>query len=136
MKSENMQVLGVLGWLGGCAAGTTAAAPASEGVTRQVLQQAPLPGDDELRLMLIEYAPGVAAPAHRHPVAGTCYVLDGIAESRYEGEDLQVYRAGDSYQDYANRAHAVWRNASESEPLRFLCAAQIKPGEAFAEPIN
>ncbi len=86
--------------------------------------------------MLIEYPPGAAAPVHRHPVAGLCYVVEGTAESHYEGEEAITLRAGDSYQDFATKTHLVWRNPSETESLVFLCSAQIGKEQPFAIPVK
>ncbi|MFO0681654.1 MAG: cupin domain-containing protein [Sandaracinus sp.] len=107
-----------------------------EGVRRRTLEQVGLSDGYELRLMRIEYAPGVAAQVHRHPVAGLCYVLQGEAESQYEGRPTVSLRAGDSYEDLAEIPHLVWRNRSDSEALVFLCAARLAPGQAFAEPLD
>ncbi len=129
----------ILGELG-CASRTAAVVPQmsdpKDAVQREILQQALLPDGKELRLMLIEYAPGVAAPVHTHPVAGTCFVLEGEVESRYEGEDAKNLQSGDSYKDFANRTHLVWRNRSDTNPLKFLCAAHIAPDQPFAEPVK
>lgn len=85
--------------------------------------------------MLVEFPPGYASVVHTHPVAGLCYVLEGKAISQYEGEEIRQFSAGQSYQDEANTVHRIFRNASTEEPLRFICAAKLKSGAPFLQPI-
>lgn len=105
-------------------------------VSRRVLEQSAIPGtDEELRLMLVEFPPGYASLPHSHPVAGVCYVIEGMAQSQYEGEEIKQFSAGQSYQDQANTIYQIFRNASTEEPLRFICAAKLKIGTPFMQPI-
>ncbi|HTV23727.1 MAG TPA: cupin domain-containing protein [Polyangiaceae bacterium] len=143
-SSRSGLVLGfvALGALAGCSRAfelseAAAAEPAvTAQVARKVLERAPITGsDDELRLMLIEYPPGVAGPPHRHPVTGLCYVIEGTAESQYEGELLKTFRAGDSYRDPAGKPHRIFRNASATQPLRFTCSAKIGKNQEFVEAL-
>jgi quercetin dioxygenase-like cupin family protein len=114
-----------------------AAGPSTKAeINRQVLERAAIGGtDEELRLMLIEYPPSASAPVHRHPVIGLCYVIEGTAESQYEGEPVKTFRAGDSYQDSATKKHLIFRNPSTTSPLRFTCSAKIGKGQEFAQPV-
>jgi quercetin dioxygenase-like cupin family protein len=105
-------------------------------VTRTIIQRTDIAGsDEELRLMLVAYPPGYASPAHIHPVVGLNYILEGTAESQYEGEDLKTLNAGDSYQDPANKKHLVFRNSSKTDTLRFLVAYRIKKDGTFMHPL-
>jgi quercetin dioxygenase-like cupin family protein len=105
-------------------------------VARKVLEQSAIPGtDEELRLMLVEFPPGYANVAHSHPVAGVCYVIEGTAQSQYEGEEIKQLSAGQSYQDQANKTHLMFRNVSDKDTLRFICAAKIKIGVPFMRPL-
>ncbi|PKO25150.1 MAG: hypothetical protein CVU35_05665 [Betaproteobacteria bacterium HGW-Betaproteobacteria-8] len=105
-------------------------------VSRKVLERTDMVGsDEELRLMLVEFPPEYSNVAHSHPVAGLCYVIEGTAESQYEGEELKTIHAGDSYQDSATKKHLLFRNASKTEALRFICAAKINKETAFMQPL-
>jgi quercetin dioxygenase-like cupin family protein len=104
-------------------------------VSRKIVERIDIAGgDEELRLMQIEYPPAYSAPPHRHPVAGLCYVIEGAAETQYEGGAAKVVSAGESFQDEANKAHAVFRNVSVTDPLRFLCAAKIRKDQPYLLP--
>ncbi len=132
----------LLGWLGAGCAVPSSADPSSSaahppGITRRVLQATPVESSgDELRLMAMEFPPGAASPVHLHPAVGLCYVVEGTAVSQYEGEPLKVFRAGDSYQDEAARKHLVFRNASGTNTLRFVCASKLRKGESFFIPLG
>jgi quercetin dioxygenase-like cupin family protein len=105
-------------------------------VSRRILERSPIPGtDEELRLMQVEFPPGYSNAAHRHPVAGVCYILEGKALSQYDGEDVKELSAGQSFQDQANNIHTMFRNASAKDPLRFICAAKIKTGVQYMQPL-
>jgi quercetin dioxygenase-like cupin family protein len=64
-----------------------------------------------------------------------CYVVEGVAESQYEGEELKVFHAGDSYQDQANKKHLIFRNPSKTDVLKFTCTAKIKKDLPFMTPL-
>ncbi len=104
-------------------------------LARKLLEREDVPGgDEELRLFSVEVAPGYSVPPHSHPVAGVCYVIEGAAETQYEGEAAKVVRAGDSFKDQAGKRHSVFRNPSLTDQLKFLCATKIKKGQDYLLP--
>lgn len=109
--------------------------PTSE-ISRKVLERTDIPGsDEELRLMLVEFPAHSSSVPHIHPVGGLCYVVEGQAESQYEGDELKTIHAGDSYQDLASRKHVLFRNASDTDPLKFICTAKIRKDQQFMVPV-
>ncbi|MGB7167747.1 MAG: cupin domain-containing protein [Acidobacteriaceae bacterium] len=83
----------------------------------------------ETRLYLIEYPPGADGSGHHHPVAGLGYMLSGTILSAF-GEDAVVsIKKGQSFVDAAHRIHTVSRNASATDPVRFVIAYTVKYGE-------
>jgi quercetin dioxygenase-like cupin family protein len=133
----------VLGGMAGAAGilatrGSLAATPmpdrtitSSDGVIRTTLENYSSDNGEEFRLVMITYPPGVGLPAHHHPSVAHNYVLEGVAESQYEGEELKRFVAGESYQDKANVSHTIFRNADRSSPLKYLIAYTIKKGQSF-----
>jgi quercetin dioxygenase-like cupin family protein len=127
-------------WLGllvlstACASGAArpagAAKPSAQAapITRTLLDHYDLPDAPGLgsRLYLIEYAPGVAAPVHHHPVEGLGYVLSGSFESTFQGEAPVVVHAGQSFRERALVSHLQFRNLSPAEPLRFMLAFVVQ----------
>lgn len=121
--------------LGLIAFATFAGAESGGEVSRKVIERVDIPGSgEELRLMLVEYPPGYSIKPHRHSVAGLCYVIEGAAETQYEGERRRLVKAGESFQDEAEKIHLVFKNASMSAPLRFLCSFKIAKNGDYVLP--
>ncbi len=113
------------------ATGSPGAAGSASGISRTLLEQADLPDFPgwETRLFLIEYAPGVAAPKHHHPVGGVGYVFSGSFESAFEGEAPKLVREGQSFRDLAQTSHVLFRNVDDSKPLKFVIMYVVRKGE-------
>lgn len=138
MKKLTFMVLGImaLSQVAPLAQSTETAKNKITEVSRKVIQSADISGsNEELRMMLVEFPPEYSNVAHSHPVGGLCYVITGTAESQYEGEDVKVFHAGDSYQDQANKKHLLFKNSSTTEPLKFTCTAKIKKDQPFMLPL-
>ena len=103
----------------------------SDGIVRTTLESYTNASDEEFRLVLTTYPPGVGLPSHHHPSVAHNYVLEGVAESQYEGEELRRFVAGESYQDKAQVTHAVFRNADHTSPLKYLIAYTVRKGQPF-----
>ena len=103
----------------------------------ELIRQA-VPGQNDLEAVLffLSLPPGGSAPAHRHPCAGVGYVLEGVYESQYEGEQLKCYSAGDPIYDLADTPHLVARNGSQIEPPRFLMTFIVRKGEPTSLPLS
>lgn len=101
------------------------------GVTRKVLERLPMPGNQELMVVEVTYPPGGVAPFHRHPVAGTVYIVEGVAESAYGSDEPRQYRAGETFQDRADLPHTLFRNCDPERPLRFLTIYVLEPGRSY-----
>lgn len=106
-------------------------------VSRKIIERTDIEGtDEELRMMLVEFPPAFSNVAHTHPTVGLCYVVEGEAESQYEGEAVKVLHTGDSYQDQVNSKHLLFRNTSETDGLRFICIAKMKKDQGYMQPLS
>ena len=78
------------------AAPTEQSPPAIPGITRTDLQRHDLSiaGRETIQTR-VDFAPGAAAPKHKHPGEEIVYVLAGTLEYRLEGQPVQVVRAGE-----------------------------------------
>ncbi len=85
--------------------------------------------DWETRLYLIEYAPGADGGGHHHPVSGLGFMLSGTILSAFGGGEITAIKAGESFVDAPDKIHTVSKNASKTEPLRFVIAYTVKRGE-------
>ena len=99
-------------------------------ITRELLQTAPVPGlaGWETRLFLITYPPGADASNHAHPVPGIGIVLEGSIVSAFDDDPEETLSAGQSFTDRAG-FHRVSRNASLTEPIKFVIAYTVREGE-------
>ena len=83
----------------------------------------------ETRLYLIQYSPGADGSGHHHPVVGLGYMLRGTILSAFGDDKAVAIHEGQSFVDAAHQVHTISRNASETEPLRFVIAYTIKQGQ-------
>jgi len=106
------------------------APPLTDPIRRTLLSHCDLPDMPgwELRMYLIEYAPGAAAPRHRHPVEGLGYVISGSFESAFEKEAPVVVREGQSFLDRRSTPHVLFRNTDSSNALKFVIAYVVPHG--------
>ena len=103
----------------------------SEGIIRTTLESYINDAGEDFRLVLTTYPPTVGLPAHHHPSVAHNYILEGVAESQYLGEELKRFTAGDSYQDKAVTPHNIFRNGDSSSSLKYLIAYTVKKGQPF-----
>ena len=86
----------------------------------QALEAMPDSGGMEALLLDVTLPPGGADPVHRHDATVFVYVLEGSAVMQVEGGEEVVLNPGDTWQERPGDIHVVGRNASDSEPVRFL----------------
>ncbi len=87
-------------------------------------------------MLTVEYAPGASTPPHTHPADTFVYVLSGSIEMQVEGGELTVLKAGDVYYERPTDRHIVSRNASKTEPAKFLVMFVKEPAAPVLVPIE
>lgn len=102
-----------------------------DGISRTALESYDNGAGQEFKLVLAVYPPGVGLPVHHHPGVGHNYILGGVAESQYDGEALQRFTAGQSYQDKVLSPHLIFRNGDRTAPLKYLVAYIVRHGQPF-----
>jgi quercetin dioxygenase-like cupin family protein len=78
-----------------------------------------LPGKEGLMLM-IEYPPGSSDPIHRHNAHGFIYVLEGSIVMQVRGGKEVTLTPGQTFYEGPEDVHVVGRNASQTEPAKFV----------------
>jgi len=70
----------------------------------------------------VEYGPGVASLPHTHAKSSFifAYVLSGEIESKVDGAEARVYKAGESWFEPPGAIHSVSRNANKDKPAKLL----------------
>lgn len=102
--------------------------PASVKTTTVLTKALPDIQGKEVRLILVDTAPGANAPAHRHPGHTFVYVIKGALETEVEGQPKATYKAGEVFYEPPNAIHAMSRNPSATEPSQAL-AIMVKDVE-------
>src|SRR5262245_7282478 len=75
----------------------------------------------QLSVRLTERAPGNGSTAHRHPGAHTVgYILEGTYEVKINDGPVQTLKAGEVFYEHPNALHAISRNPSTTQPLKYL----------------
>jgi quercetin dioxygenase-like cupin family protein len=101
-------------------AAETAAPPMTTKVTPLTAKDLEgLPGK-EGSLVLVEYPPGGSDPVHRHNASVFVYVLEGSVVMQNRGGKEVTLGKGETFFESPEDIHIVGRNASETEPAKFL----------------
>jgi quercetin dioxygenase-like cupin family protein len=118
-------------WQGAKLVTSSAAQPAPAAVA-QILSQplSDLPGR-EVRMSLLDRAPGASSPRHRHPGHHTFgYVIEGTYEFAIDRQPPRLLKAGDTFYEPPGAVHSTSRNPSADQRLKilvFMVAEQKNP---------
>jgi quercetin dioxygenase-like cupin family protein len=74
----------------------------------------------EATMIVVEYPPGAVDPVHRHNAHGFIYVLEGSVVMQVRGGKEVTLTPGQSFYEGPNDIHTVGRNASQTQPAKFL----------------
>lgn len=77
------------------------------------------PGKEGLMLS-VEYEPGGSSPIHRHDAHAFVYVLEGSIVMQVKGDEEITVAPGETYYESPSDIHLVSRNASKTNPARFV----------------
>jgi quercetin dioxygenase-like cupin family protein len=92
---------------------------------------ADVPGK-EMLVITVEFPPGSADPVHRHDAHGFIYVLEGSIVMQVRGGEEVTLTPGQTFYEGPDDVHVVGRNASRTEPAKFLVFLLKNAG---AEPV-
>jgi len=88
-----------------------------------------------LTVRLTEREPGNGSPAHRHPGSHTVgYILEGTYEVKIDEGPVKTLKPGEVFYEPPNALHAVSRNASATQPLKYLVIQVSDPGKPATVP--
>ena len=83
--------------------------------------------DWSVTVVEVNYGPGEASPAHRHPGITIAYVLEGEIRSKLGDQPEKTYQPGEMFLETPNQLHAVSANASTTKPAKLLEPARGQP---------
>ncbi len=77
------------------------------------------PGREAL-MITVEHAPGGSSAIHRHNAHAFVYVLEGSVIMQLKGGQQVTLTAGQTFYEGPDDVHLVDRNASATQPAKFL----------------
>jgi quercetin dioxygenase-like cupin family protein len=92
-----------------------------------------MPGK-EVRLLSVEYHPGVHTPPHRHPGWQLIYVLNGPVVSQMEGQPAGSFEASEFWFEPREHLHVDAGNDSSDAQAKILVFYLTEPGQPVLIP--
>ena len=80
---------------------------------------ADIPGKEAL-MITVEHAPGGSSAIHRHNAHAFVYMLEGSVVMQLKGGQQVTLTPGQAFYEGPDDVHLVDRNASSTEPAKFL----------------
>ena len=93
------------------------------------------PGKEAV-MITVEYPPGAVDPVHRHNAHGFIYVLEGSIVMQVKGDKEVTLGPGQTFYEGPNDIHTVGRNASQTEPAKFLVLLLKNKGAPILVPAD
>ena len=94
-----------------------------------------IPGK-EGTMITVEFAPGEIDAVHRHNAHVFVYVLEGTVVMQVRGGKELTLRPGDTFYESPQDIHVVGRNASKTEPAKFLVFFVKDKGAPLLVPVK
>jgi quercetin dioxygenase-like cupin family protein len=100
----------------------------------------PLPGfsgdEKEGAMFLVDYPPGASSAAHRHDAHVFVYVIQGSVVMQVKGGPELTLKAGETFYENPDDVHVVSRNASATEPAKFIAFFVKSKGAPVVSPVK
>jgi quercetin dioxygenase-like cupin family protein len=81
-----------------------------------------------VEMITVEYPPGSVDPVHRHDAHAFVYVLEGSIVMQVKGGKEVTLNPGQTFYEGPNDVHVVGRNASRTQPAKFVVMFVKKEG--------
>jgi quercetin dioxygenase-like cupin family protein len=94
-----------------------------------------LPGKEAV-MVEVSYPPGAKDMVHRHDAHALVYVLEGTIQMQLKGGPQVTLKAGDTFYEGPDDVHVLGRNASNSEPARFVVVLLKRQGAPVLTPVD
>src|SRR5215475_15116989 len=90
----------------------------------------------EGRMIEVTYPPGARDVVHHHDAHAFVYVLEGQIVMQLKGQPAVTLKAGQTFYEGPNDVHVVGRNASNTEPARFVVVLLKGKGAPLQTPVQ
>jgi len=114
--------------------GTAMAQPPK--VTSLMSKDLPEQPGKELLMIAVEHAPGGSTVIHRHDAHAFAYVLEGSVVQQMKGGQQVTLTPGQTFYEGPDDVHVVDRNASGTEPAKFLVFLIKNKGAPALVPVK
>lgn len=87
----------------------------------------------------VNYPPGGASLPHRHASSAFiyAYVVSGSIRSQIEGQQMRIYKAGESFVEEPGAHHLAGGNASKTAPAKLLAVFVVDTADtSLTKPDN
>ncbi|MGE7957501.1 cupin domain-containing protein [Pseudomonas sp. NPDC089530] len=89
----------------------------------------------EAEIITVQYPPGGGDPVHRHNAHGFIYVLEGSIVMGVQGGQSVTLTPGQTFYEGPDDVHTVGRNASSTQPAKFLVVLLKNRDEPIFTPV-
>jgi quercetin dioxygenase-like cupin family protein len=93
------------------------------------------PGKEGL-VITVDYPPGGESSVHRHNAHAFVYVLEGSIVMGVRGSKPVTLTPGQTFYEGPDDIHTVSRNASLTEPAKFMVVLLKNSGEPVSTPVR
>ena len=90
----------------------------------------------EGRMIEVSYPPGAHDIVHSHHAHAFVYVLEGQIVMQLKGQPAVTLKAGQTFYEGPTDVHVVGRNASNTEPARFVVVLLKANGSPLFTPVK
>src|SRR5207247_8594664 len=102
---------------------------------RFAIDRVDCPGKEGRRLAASD-PPSARDMAHQHDAHAFVYVLEGQIVMQLKGQPAVTLKAGQTFYEGPTDVHVVGRNASNTEPARFVVVLLKGKGAPILTPVN
>jgi quercetin dioxygenase-like cupin family protein len=95
-----------------------------------------LPNNKEGLMITVEYPPGGSDPIHRHNAHAFVYVLEGSVVMQVKGGKEVTLTPGQTFYEGPNDVHVIGRNASKTQPAKFVVFFVKNKGAPVLVPVK
>jgi quercetin dioxygenase-like cupin family protein len=90
----------------------------------------------EGRIIEVSYPPGARDVVHRHDAHAFVYVLEGQIVMQLKGKPAVTLTAGQTFYEGPTDVHVVGRNASDTQPAKFVVVLLKVKGAPILTPVK
>jgi quercetin dioxygenase-like cupin family protein len=87
-------------------------------------------------MLEVSYPPGARDIVHRHDAHAFVNVLEGQIVMQVKGQPAVTLKAGQTFYEGPTDVHVVGRNASNTEPARFVVVLLKAKGAPILTPVK